>query len=73
MPHACQGILKTPARVWVGAGLRVISGLHWLDTEPFTDLCCDGRDADLPVVTPLDFGYDYAFASPQAGCCRDGV
>lgn len=28
-------------------------------------LCCDGRDAQVPVVTPLDVGFETAFATPE--------
>lgn len=28
-------------------------------------LCCDGRDAHVPVATPPDFGFDVALVTPQ--------
>lgn len=28
-------------------------------------LCCDGRDAHIPVLRPTDVGYDVALATPQ--------
>lgn len=48
---------------YVGGGTPCLPG--YVAPANNKSLCCDGRDAQLPVVTPLDVGFRVALATPQ--------